>query len=42
MDILIVLISLLIVGILAHYCGKLAEYFGQDRVKVVEKAIEKM
>ena len=22
--------------------GKLAEYFGQDRVKVVEKAIEKM
>ena len=26
MDILIVLISLLIIGILAHYCGKLAEY----------------
>ena len=26
MDILIVLISLLIIGILAHYCGQLAEY----------------
>ena len=26
MDILIVLISLLVIGILAHYCGKLAEY----------------